>query len=172
MLSTCNAPSAASSLRRWTSAGRPAASRTALSTWQNLVTLRPRPCLSQLTRSVSDEGPFLFNPTTHSHSSGTIASLCSGWPPVYFFGFRDFAHVELGSNSFTCLVKSKPVLQEVSCTVILPLLVSVLCILYHQCTCGPSSYCIKNIHVTLIWMDRLAQGWEVWISLKSHMIHN
>ena len=45
-------------------------------------------------------------------------SLC-GWPPVYFVWIQALCSCWF-SISFTCLVKSKPVKQEVSCTVMLP----------------------------------------------------
>ena len=48
-----------------------------------------------------------------------------GWPPVYFVWIHLLCLCWI-SNSFTCLVKSKPFKQEVSYTVILPPMVSVL----------------------------------------------
>ena len=58
-----------------------------------------------------------------------------GWPPVYFVCIQLLCSCCI-NNSFTCLSKSKPVKQEVSGTVIIPPMVSVLCFilpnyLYH-----------------------------------------
>ena len=39
----------------------------------------------------------------------------------------ELRYVELATYLFACLVKSKPVKQEISCTVILPTMASVLC---------------------------------------------
>ena len=52
-----------------------------------------------------------------------------GWPPVYFVRNQLFC-VCLISISFTCLVEFKPFKQEVSRTVILPSMVSVLWRIY------------------------------------------
>ena len=43
------------------------------------------------------------------------------------FGFSSFAYVECTTTVLFCLVKSKPVQQEISHTVINPPMVSVLC---------------------------------------------
>ena len=52
-----------------------------------------------------------------------------GWPPVYFAWIQLLCQCWI-SKSFTCLVKYKPVKQEVSGTVMLPPMVSVLLLYY------------------------------------------
>ena len=48
-----------------------------------------------------------------------------GWPPIYFVWIQLLCFCWI-SNSFTCSVKSKPVKQEVSCTVLIPPMLSIL----------------------------------------------
>ena len=57
----------------------------------------------------------MFIQRTLTYGEGWLYS----WPPVYFVWIRLIC-ICLTSNSFTCLVKSKPVKQEVSRIVILP----------------------------------------------------
>ena len=66
------------------------------------------------------------------------------------FGFNCFAYVSM-NNRFTCLVKSKPVKQEVSRTVILPLPKKVRIIWIHAST----HICINDVH-----QDSLTASWK------------